>query len=892
MKIYKIKKIILTILLSLLLAACGDVTHSSKNRESIDKTTSDTTPPVITLKGGNPIKVVQNQLYIDAGAEAIDNNDGLVEVRKSGHVDTSKIGSYAIIYRAKDGAGNTATKSRTVKVVANKPINNTPTISFTNSKSIYSPNETISVKVDNAPKLTNSKSWFGIYELGERSTFEHMVYYQFADKAAFDGTLYLTETNPESKEALERYKNLKEDTAYELRRVAMVNGKFVTYSNKEITIHPHHIQQVSDWIPRGINATPHPDLDDPSGDLPLKITNNKKGQSEWVGDDIPINNAKVITFSAKSRSENVSAGALYALDFKITFSDGTDTWYYDDTKFDIGTHDWQEVQVTHEFDKPVVSVTPYAILYKETGKAWFKDVYVHEGNSIPDSIKNAYYINTVSIQIDDEAKYSNPGPWVGIYELGEPSTFEHMVYYQYLDTLAKNGTLNLIKIKPESKEALSRYKNIKENTKYELRLVALVNGEYVTYAKKDITIEPLKYRDEIHQAFNKYYEEYKKVIPLNLTKDEDGNSDTYVLYNLQMYLQSAIIYADENDDTEIIEKMLELVKIPFKKEYMTDGKWLNNQYQPGEEMELPISQYFSLLTRVLSTAQRHNIDAGLTQREHNIIIEHIDRWINTSSAKYNEGIDDVHLFFNQSAMQFYDYAKRKGVDIPNIKAWRQYIQDYKKFTFDKFTQKDKCISNPKEKNCIVLSRLKMRSKYQDYLYSGYGAETTSDMMFDEDGMVKLPSKALKVISTDISHARRFNWYFETVKRFGAPFNIRVSDDILQGWANNLAYRVCRGDTNNPHFTIFSDGQDGWYRVNYDGGSGTPRPFFGYPPGDMDIDFVSGSYAMFGVYNPKIYTWIDNWIKKDESFLTTNYYSGRVLDYYTSKIVNIKNNLVN
>ena len=119
----------------------------------------------------------------------------------------------------------------------------------------------------------------------------------------------------------------------------------------------------------------------------------------------------------------------------------------------------------------------------------------------------------------------------------------------------------------------------------------------------------------------------------------------------------------------------------------------------------------------------------------------------------------------------------------------------------------------------------------------------------------------------------------------------ISDDTLQGWANNLAYRVCRGDTNNPYFTIFSDGQDGWYRVNYDGGTGTPRPFFGYAPGDMDIDFVSGSYAMFGVYNPKIYEWIDNWIKKDESFLTTNYYSGRVLDYYTSKSVNIKNKLV-
>lgn len=185
----------------------------------------------------------------------------------------------------------------------------------------------------------------------------------------------------------------------------------------------------------------------------------------------------------------------------------------------------------------------------------------------------------------------------------------------------------------------------------------------------------------------------------------------------------------------------------------------------------------------------------------------------------------------------------------------------------------------------------MKSSYLDYNYSGYGAETTRDDMFGEDGMAKLPPKALDTISTDVSHARRFNWYFETVKRFGVPFGIYVSDDILQGWANNLAYRVSRGTSENPYFTNFSDGQDGWYRVNYDGGSGISRKFFGYAPGDMDIHFVSGSYGMFGVYNPKIYTWIENWINNHPDFMGTNYYSGRILDYYTSMSVNMKNGLL-
>jgi len=82
----------------------------------------DTTLPVITLLGNNPIEVVQGSAYNELGYTATDNIDGtitgLVTVDASA-VNTSIIGSYPITYNVSDQAGNAAlTVTRTVNVVA------------------------------------------------------------------------------------------------------------------------------------------------------------------------------------------------------------------------------------------------------------------------------------------------------------------------------------------------------------------------------------------------------------------------------------------------------------------------------------------------------------------------------------------------------------------------------------------------------------------------------------------------------------------------------------------------------------------------------------------------------------------------------------------------------
>src|SRR5205085_1600743 len=76
----------------------------------------DTTAPMITLNGTNPLTVECHTSFSDPGATAHDTCAGNVAVNASGSVDADMPGTYTITYTATDGA-NTATATRTVNVV-------------------------------------------------------------------------------------------------------------------------------------------------------------------------------------------------------------------------------------------------------------------------------------------------------------------------------------------------------------------------------------------------------------------------------------------------------------------------------------------------------------------------------------------------------------------------------------------------------------------------------------------------------------------------------------------------------------------------------------------------------------------------------------------------------
>jgi len=76
--------------------------------------TSDTTPPVITVVGANPVTVAQGSVYSDAGATTDDGSAVTANIPAN---ITSTVGSKTVTYDSVDASGNNATqKTRTVIV--------------------------------------------------------------------------------------------------------------------------------------------------------------------------------------------------------------------------------------------------------------------------------------------------------------------------------------------------------------------------------------------------------------------------------------------------------------------------------------------------------------------------------------------------------------------------------------------------------------------------------------------------------------------------------------------------------------------------------------------------------------------------------------------------------
>jgi hypothetical protein len=75
----------------------------------------DTTPPVITVLGQNPM-LITNRLFVDPGATALDACCGPSSVTTNGSVNVNFPGVYAMTYTSTDCYSNTATSTRLVAV--------------------------------------------------------------------------------------------------------------------------------------------------------------------------------------------------------------------------------------------------------------------------------------------------------------------------------------------------------------------------------------------------------------------------------------------------------------------------------------------------------------------------------------------------------------------------------------------------------------------------------------------------------------------------------------------------------------------------------------------------------------------------------------------------------
>lgn len=96
----------------------GNIANEVRAVEVVSSSPLDEIAPVITLNGNNPMTLISGNAYVEAGATAIDDKDGVVSVTIAGRVDASSVGDYTITYTALDVAANVSNKTRMVYVRA------------------------------------------------------------------------------------------------------------------------------------------------------------------------------------------------------------------------------------------------------------------------------------------------------------------------------------------------------------------------------------------------------------------------------------------------------------------------------------------------------------------------------------------------------------------------------------------------------------------------------------------------------------------------------------------------------------------------------------------------------------------------------------------------------
>jgi hypothetical protein len=82
----------------------------------------DTTKPVITLTGANPLELEVHTAYGEPGYEIEDNYRSGLTIVTGTNLDIDVVGTYTMTYNTTDGSSNTAVEqTRTIRVVDTTP---------------------------------------------------------------------------------------------------------------------------------------------------------------------------------------------------------------------------------------------------------------------------------------------------------------------------------------------------------------------------------------------------------------------------------------------------------------------------------------------------------------------------------------------------------------------------------------------------------------------------------------------------------------------------------------------------------------------------------------------------------------------------------------------------
>lgn len=154
---------------------------------------------------------------------------------------------------------------------------------------------------------------------------------------------------------------------------------------------------------------------------------------------------------------------------------------------------------------------------------------------------------------------------------------------------------------------------------------------------------------------------------------------------------------------------------------------------------------------------------------------------------------------------------------------------------------------------------------QDNRYAGYSeAQKPVECVRREKGraeaVVKVPADLpvpIEGSGWDLSHARRLVHALDAIELgrdampsvYGIDASVLPRSDLRDLFASQLLQKVWNNDRIHPLFRNYWGGANGWYRVDYDNGTG--RCNEGTPPFGLSMAFVTGGYAAWGARVPEV-----------------------------------------
>jgi len=419
-----------------------------------------------------------------------------------------------------------------------------------------------------------------------------------------------------------------------------------------------------------------------------------------------------------------------------------------------------------------------------------------------------------------------------------------------------------------------------------LLLIAILAAITISATYTDIadaaeyTISP-EHRKMLNDIWNRVKPVYINYMNRSLSPDNNDDWQSCALYDIENLTINLLTYAAYTEDYAVINDVAEVYLTAHKyllkhendeKYTYRDGYFYwprNSGSEIGMESHLHSSQFLYAVSSAINIIlgldeqiredPRYEYMNELVNKYSPIVVDHYYRWLihganddyygrgalrtyATDRMRDNKAVSDIYMWVVAGIVET---LAANNKDPSRVRITTARMNKFRACVYDGNSLFEQRLSSSQltDFNGNAVTGLNFdlgrRDRWGSYLYTGHTSKS-----FPRKSDVRQASN----VGWDLAHARRFVHVFETLHvNRNITLETFPNDDVMRGLANQFAYGAFNKDLNNPIFTNFMDGTDGWYRAHWN-----DRKGFGYPPlCGVEKAPLNGGYGFWSKYNPDI-----------------------------------------